>query len=191
MSTTHQPRPYSTLRPVAHIDLPILESFLQVIVDRLIRYLANQGQIRDTDFLLLCRVECGLLDIGFTASSSRLGCFVAFRPPTYSLFYLSARVPPFDISLLTIVHSCLCQCAKMWDVAPTVEDERSCSKSKSTKAIRYLPSIGMRLARDRAQVFRYEEYECWKDVLLQFNYDAQIGGPFLAKTSAFVAGGPF
>lgn len=69
----------------AHINLPILESLLQVVIDRLVRHFADQGKIRDSHFLLLGRVECGLLDIRFTASPSRLGCLVAFRPPTYTL----------------------------------------------------------------------------------------------------------
>lgn len=76
-----------------YVYLAILETLLQIIVDRFIRYFADEGQIGDTDFLLLCRVECSLLDIGLvtagrTGATTRLritGRLVTLWPPADSL----------------------------------------------------------------------------------------------------------
>jgi len=46
---------------LTHVDLAILEALLQVVVDGFIRHLADQREIRHTDFLLLGRLEDGLL----------------------------------------------------------------------------------------------------------------------------------
>ena len=43
-----------------HVDFAILEALLQVVVDGLVRNLADQRQVRDADFLLLGRLEDGL-----------------------------------------------------------------------------------------------------------------------------------
>jgi hypothetical protein len=43
-----------------HVYLAILESLLQVVVDGLVGDLADQGQVGDSDFLLLGRLEDGL-----------------------------------------------------------------------------------------------------------------------------------
>jgi hypothetical protein len=53
------------MRSNAHIDLSILESFFKVVVDGFIGDLADQGQVGDTNFLLLVCIKCGLLDIWF------------------------------------------------------------------------------------------------------------------------------
>lgn len=45
------------------VDFAILETFLQVLVDSLIGDLAQQGEIRDTDFLLLSDLKGRLLDL--------------------------------------------------------------------------------------------------------------------------------
>lgn len=55
-----------------HVYLAIFESLLQVLVDGLIRNLADQGEIRYTDFLLLGGLEDGLgseLGLGLSAAS--------------------------------------------------------------------------------------------------------------------------
>jgi hypothetical protein len=44
-----------------HVDLAIFEALLQILVDSLIRDLADQREIRDSDFLLLGGFEDGLL----------------------------------------------------------------------------------------------------------------------------------
>jgi hypothetical protein len=76
-----------------YVYLAILETLLQVIVDRFVRYFADEGQIGDTNFLLLCRVECSLLDVGLataggTGATTRLritGGLVALWSPADSL----------------------------------------------------------------------------------------------------------
>jgi hypothetical protein len=45
---------------VTHVDLAILKALLEVVVDGLVGDLANQREIRDTDLLLLGRLEDGL-----------------------------------------------------------------------------------------------------------------------------------
>lgn len=52
------------------VDLPSFESLLQVVVDGLVGNLAEQRQVRDTDFLLFGCLEGGLL--GFCG-----GCCIA------------------------------------------------------------------------------------------------------------------
>lgn len=44
-----------------HVDFAILEALLQIVVDGLVGNLADQREIRDTDFLLLGRLKDGLL----------------------------------------------------------------------------------------------------------------------------------
>lgn len=50
-------------RSQTHVDLSILETDLQVLIDCLIRNLADQGKIRNSDLLLSCRIECRLPNI--------------------------------------------------------------------------------------------------------------------------------
>jgi hypothetical protein len=45
---------------MTHIYFRILEPFLQVLVDGFVGHLADQGKIRDTDFLLLGGLKDGL-----------------------------------------------------------------------------------------------------------------------------------
>jgi|SRR5690242_9388773 len=45
---------------VTHVDFAILEALLQVVVDGLVRDLADQRQIRDSHLLLLGRLEDSL-----------------------------------------------------------------------------------------------------------------------------------
>lgn len=44
-----------------HVDFAILEALLQIVVDGLVRHLADECEIRDADFLLLGALEDGLL----------------------------------------------------------------------------------------------------------------------------------
>ena len=58
----------------------MLEAKLQVLVNRLVGDLAEQGEVGDTDLLLLGGLECGLLDLtlaGLTAITDVGDCFVA------------------------------------------------------------------------------------------------------------------
>lgn len=50
------------------VNLSIRKSLLQVLVDSLIRNLANQGKIRHADFLLLCAFEDSLADLTLRAA---------------------------------------------------------------------------------------------------------------------------
>jgi hypothetical protein len=73
-----------------YVYFAVIETLLQILVDGIIRYFADESKIGHTDFLLLCRVECSLLDIGLTAAgrpgaTARLritGSFIALRSPT-------------------------------------------------------------------------------------------------------------
>lgn len=56
----------------AYIDLAILESLLQIVVDSLVGDLANKGEIRDSNFLLLGRLEGCLLNLRLSAGGSGL-----------------------------------------------------------------------------------------------------------------------
>jgi len=53
------------------IDLPICESLLQVLIDSLIRDLADQGKIRHANFLLLRAFKDSLADLALRAASCR------------------------------------------------------------------------------------------------------------------------
>lgn len=57
---------------MTYIDLPRIEAELQVVVDGLVGDFAQQRQVRDTDFLLLCALEGGLLDLGLPPTSSTI-----------------------------------------------------------------------------------------------------------------------
>ena len=66
----HLPPWYYTDLPTwpAYIDLGILESLFQIIVDSLVRYFAYECEIRDSDFLLFRTLEDGLLDLGLSSA---------------------------------------------------------------------------------------------------------------------------
>jgi hypothetical protein len=49
----------------AHVDLGILEALLEVVVDGLVGDLADQGEVRHANLLLLGRLEDGALDGAF------------------------------------------------------------------------------------------------------------------------------
>jgi hypothetical protein len=56
----------------AYIDLAILKALLQVVVDCLIGDLADKGEIRNSDFFLLGRLEGRLLDLRLSTGSPGL-----------------------------------------------------------------------------------------------------------------------
>lgn len=72
-----------------HVYLAILEPLLQILVDSFIRYFADESKIGHPNFLLLCRVEGSLLDVGLTTAgrpgaTTRLciaGSFIALWSP--------------------------------------------------------------------------------------------------------------
>jgi len=74
-----QPRsPHATALP--YINLAMLETELQVLVDSFVGDLAKQGKVGDTDLLLLGGLEGGLLDLGLAGlpAIAHIGdCFVA------------------------------------------------------------------------------------------------------------------
>lgn len=87
-------------RLCTYVNLSILEALLQIVVDSFIGYFTNEGEIGNANFLLLCRVECRLLDIRFAAtrcpaSTTRLciaGGFVALRSPTNTLYFAKSKL---------------------------------------------------------------------------------------------------
>lgn len=56
----------------AYVNLAIFESLIQVLVDGFIGDLADEGEIRDSDLLLLCRFEGRLSDLRLSARGSWL-----------------------------------------------------------------------------------------------------------------------
>jgi len=74
---------------LTNINLPIRKSLLQVLIDSLIRDLADQRKIRHTHFLLLCAFEHGLanLPLGAACRGGR-GVLVA----TCALCYRLVRI---------------------------------------------------------------------------------------------------
>ena len=59
----------SEVRPT-YIDLCIFESLLQVVIDGFVRNLADESEIRDSNFLLLSALENGLPDLGLPPSAT-------------------------------------------------------------------------------------------------------------------------
>jgi hypothetical protein len=60
--------PHDSRLGLAHVDLSILESLLQIVIDGFIRDLTDQSKIRNPHFLLLCGIESGLLNIRLAAA---------------------------------------------------------------------------------------------------------------------------
>ena len=52
-----------------YVDLPCLESFFKVVVDRLIRDLADESEIRDAHLFLFGALEYSLPDLRLAASA--------------------------------------------------------------------------------------------------------------------------
>lgn len=59
----------SDSRPT-YVDLRILKSLLQVVVDGFVRDLADEGEIRNSNFLLLSALKNGLPDLGLPPSAT-------------------------------------------------------------------------------------------------------------------------
>jgi len=106
----------------AHIDLSILETLLQILIDRLIRHFANQSKIRNSHFLLLCGIEGRFFDIRFTAPASRLSGLIAFGPPTYSLQFPSVTTLWAAYIFPTMMRSCVFQCGMGLGFCASVND---------------------------------------------------------------------
>lgn len=74
-----QPRsPRATALP--YINLAMLEAELQVLIDRFVGDLAEQGEVRDTDLLLFGGLKGGLFDLalaGLAAVTDVGDCFIA------------------------------------------------------------------------------------------------------------------
>jgi hypothetical protein len=62
------PAPVNHIGAFPYINLPILKPLLQILVDRFIRDLANQREIRDSNLLLLRRIEMRFLDVRLAAA---------------------------------------------------------------------------------------------------------------------------
>lgn len=78
----------------AYIDLSVLESLLQIVVDGFVRDLTDQSKIRNPNLLLLCGIKGSLLDVRLAAarccssSASILGfrALLALRSSADTLF---------------------------------------------------------------------------------------------------------
>lgn len=53
-----------------YVDFRILKPFLQIIIYSLVRYLADEGKIRNSDLLLLGALKGGLSDLGLPPSAA-------------------------------------------------------------------------------------------------------------------------
>lgn len=64
-----RPRFCTAVRPT-YVDLRILKALLQIVIDRLIRDLADQGEIRHSNLLLLGTLEHRLLNLGLPPAAA-------------------------------------------------------------------------------------------------------------------------
>ena len=62
-------RIHSCARPT-YVDFRILESFLQIVIYSLIRYLADECKIGDSDLLLLGALKGGFSNLGLSPSTT-------------------------------------------------------------------------------------------------------------------------
>lgn len=73
----------------AYVNLAMFEAELQIVVDRVVRDLAEQGKVRNTDLLLLRRLEYGLLHLRLAPALSPIthigGCLGATEASTFLL----------------------------------------------------------------------------------------------------------
>ena len=70
-------------RHSTHVDFCILEPLLQVVIDSLVRYLADKSEIRDPNLFLLRALKHGFSDLGLPSSL-----------PSTSLFGTWSILPP-------------------------------------------------------------------------------------------------
>lgn len=54
----------------AYVDFRILEAFLQIVIYSLVRYLADECKIRDSDLFLLGALKGGLSNLGLSPSAA-------------------------------------------------------------------------------------------------------------------------
>ena len=59
----------SDARPT-YVDLRVFKSLLQVVIDGFVRDLADEGEIRNSNFLLLGALKNGLPDLGLSPSAT-------------------------------------------------------------------------------------------------------------------------
>ena len=59
----------SDARPT-YVDFRIFKSLLQVVIDGFVRDLADEGEIRNSNFLLLSALKNGLPDLGLSPSTT-------------------------------------------------------------------------------------------------------------------------
>ena len=59
----------SDARPT-YVDLRVFKSLLQVVIDGFVRDLADEGEIRNSNFLLLSALKNGLPDLGPSPSAT-------------------------------------------------------------------------------------------------------------------------
>lgn len=69
----------------------MLESHLQVVVDRLIGDLAQQCQVRNSDLLLLRSLKGGLFDLRLSGLSAIANISDPFRAPESALLFPALR----------------------------------------------------------------------------------------------------
>lgn len=84
-----------------HVDFAILEALLQVVVDGLVRDLADQRQIRDAHLLLLGGLEDGFcceLGLWLPRTSSSCSASILLAPGA-----LSYRLHRYSVSVCGIV----------------------------------------------------------------------------------------
>ena len=53
-----------------YVDLRVLKSLLQIVIDSFVRYLADESEIRNSNFLLLGALKNGLSDLGLSPSAT-------------------------------------------------------------------------------------------------------------------------
>jgi hypothetical protein len=103
------------------VDLPGFEAHLQVIVDGLVRNFVDEGEIGNSDLLLLRSVKRRLLDISlarvgsWTACLCLAGIVIALGPPTYTLVWTSVT----EVIVLLPIYS--------RTILPAVKAEPCCS----------------------------------------------------------------
>lgn len=93
------------LLKVTYIDLGILKAFLQVVIDRLIRNLANQCKIRNPHLFLLSSLKDCLSDLRLRSSGWRRGGRGLFTP--------TGALGNGLVLVLALLHA-PCMCSEMY-----------------------------------------------------------------------------
>ena len=107
-----------------YVDLRIFESLFQVVINGFVRYLADESEIRDSNFLLLGALENGLPDLGlspsatcrlsiagvFLAASALCDCLLRYAVSVYPRAKGSLRHVAYHCRLLGCCQSILAPC---------------------------------------------------------------------------------